>query len=61
MIQEGGEALPSTVCWFTHRIASSGRYSDSLEAIEERWSLDDALDAHAVLDAVERTQRKAEA
>lgn len=44
--------LPATVCWPIHRVATSGKYQDSLREIEMEWSLTDLWDANAVLDAM---------
>lgn len=41
-----------------HRVASSGRYSDGLVAIQLDWSIDDVLDANDVLDMFERLEDK---
>jgi len=51
--------LPDAVDWEIHRVASSPRYSSSLEEIESRWSIVDLWDANRVLDAYEEAERLA--
>ena len=36
----------------------SGKYTDSLVDIQERWSMRDLLDAHDVLDLYERIEQR---
>jgi len=43
--------IPGGLCWPIHRIATSGRYTDGLTTIEERWTLQMVADACDVLDA----------
>ena len=38
---------------------SSERFSVSLVEVETQWSLDDLMDAHDVLDALERAEAEA--
>lgn len=45
--------LPGHIPWEIHRIATSGRYTDSLHAILTQWDLGDVLDANDVLDALD--------
>jgi len=41
------------VDWFIWRIVVAERFKASLAEIEGAWSLDDLVDAHALLDALE--------
>jgi hypothetical protein len=38
---------------------SSGRFNVTLTEIREQWSLDDLLDAHDVIDALEKAEASA--
>lgn len=51
--------LPAEIEWALHRVATSGRYHDSLDTIATRWSLADLFDAHDVLDALEDAEAEA--
>ena len=48
--------IPEHIDWDIHRIAISERYKSSLIEIETLWSLDDLLDAHDILDVIERAE-----
>lgn len=45
--------VPGHLFWPAHRVATSGHYHDTLEAILTRWSLADLVDAVAVCDALD--------
>jgi hypothetical protein len=38
--------------WVVHRVATAGRYTDSLHTILTEWSLADVYAANAVIDAL---------
>lgn len=40
-------------------MASSAKYSSSLHEIETLWSIDDVIDANAVLDLYDEAERRA--
>lgn len=44
--------------WIVHRVAL--KYPDGLHLVETEWSLQDVLDANAVLDELDRIQAEAE-
>lgn len=46
-------AAQDGVDWWTMRIATSAHYSDTLEAIEERWPFSRVVHAHQTLDALD--------
>jgi hypothetical protein len=46
-------ALPTGIYWPAHRIATSGRYHDSLHTILTEWGLPDIRLANELLDAFE--------
>jgi hypothetical protein len=46
-------AAKDGVDWWTMRIATSPHYSDTLEAVEERWSFARLVHAHKTLDALD--------
>ena len=52
--------IPGHVPWVVHRVAVSGHYRDTLEAILARWSLADLVDAHDVCDALDTARAEAE-
>lgn len=41
-----------TIPWVVHRVATAGRYTDSLQTILDDWSLADVYAANAVIDAL---------
>lgn len=45
--------IPGHVPWVLHRVAVSGHYHDTLEAMAVRWSLADLIDAADVCDALD--------
>lgn len=45
--------VPGHLCWPVHRVATSDVYRDTLVDILERWTLEDVVDANAVIDAIE--------
>lgn len=47
--------------WPLHRIATSGRYHDSLHAISTEWSLVDVWQANDVIDALADAEARAHA
>lgn len=51
--------LPGDIAWPLHRIATSGKYHDSLHVIESEWSLLDLQQANEVLDAYEDAEAQA--
>jgi hypothetical protein len=51
--------IPPGVAWPVHRVATSGRYQDSLHTILTEWSIADVWDANDVLDAMEDAERRA--
>lgn len=52
-------AVPGHLLWPAHRVATSGYYHDSLEAIMDRWSLADLVDACDVCDALDGAHAEA--
>lgn len=51
--------VPGHLLWPAHRVATSGHYHDTLEAILTRWSLADLVDAVAVCDALDDARAQA--
>ena len=47
-------SIPQNIRWEVHRVATNQKYTSSLIEIQTQWSIDDVLDAHAVLDTFER-------
>lgn len=47
--------------WFFWRIVTSDKIRVGLVEIETQWTIDDVLDAHLVLDALESAEAEAEA
>ena len=45
--------------WAVQRIATCGRYNDTLIGIQTTWSLDDLWEAHDVLTLYDELDRKA--
>ena len=43
--------IPGGIFYPPHRVAMSGYYHDTLEAIEDRWSLARLVEAHLLCDA----------
>lgn len=52
--------VPGHLCWPVHRVATGGVYPDGLAVILHRWTLEDVVDANAVMDALDvaRTQKE---
>lgn len=50
--------IPGRVPWLLHRVAVSGYYHDSLATIASEWSLQDIVDAHDVIDALDEARGK---
>ena len=50
--------IPGRLPWLLHRVAVSGYYHDSLDTIATRWSLQDIVDAHDVIDAFDEANGK---
>jgi hypothetical protein len=44
--------VPGRLCWPVHRVAVSGDYPDGLHTILTCWTLEDVVDANAVIDAL---------
>lgn len=43
--------IPGRLCWPVWRVAASEWFSDGLDVIETRWSLEMVCDANDILDA----------
>jgi hypothetical protein len=52
--------VPDGVDWDVHRVLTSGKYPGaSLAEIRDMWTIDDLLDAHDVIDALEAAEADA--
>lgn len=51
--------VPGHLFYPAHRVAVSGYYHDSLEAILTRWSFQDLVDAHIHCDALDEARAQA--
>lgn len=49
---------PPYAPWQVHRVATSGRYNDSLHTILTEWGLADLHDANAMLDALDEARSR---
>ena len=45
--------MPATVPWYYWRVMISGRFPVTLTEIQNAWTIDDLLDAHLMLNALE--------
>jgi hypothetical protein len=50
--------VPPGVLWPLHRVATSGRYHDSLHIISTEWSVADVYDANDLIDALAAAEEK---
>lgn len=51
--------IPPWLDWEVWRIVSSPFFSETMDDVLNRWTLEDVHDAHAVLDLREELERKA--
>lgn len=50
--------MPPGVLWPLHRVATSGRYHDSLHVISTEWTIEDVFAANDLIDALAAAEGK---